>query len=578
MKTFNFMNYQLNFIRIKRIKQLLYLIVLSLIFFPSCEDGYNLSLADYNGSDTLTVLIGHNELTVKDFGAKGDGVTNDSGAIEAMDDSLGYVRFNGGTYLITGTLSLNGDIRGYGKIKSNDAFSSYNQPTCKIEVFGNLSGNIIYWSGAISEGDETFSASNSFQAGDLVVLRNEPTSNFDRRKEVAKISYASAASFTIEGGATYDYSDNSITFEKVNTKEFILSDEIELSGIYINVKYCDGVIFRPKRITKCMFVSETSYNHDLDVRNFDASYTNCRVVLAEASRFGHISIVGGGKDAGDVHGDLKLNTGIHDIICDVVSLGNTPSQSGSNYSSVALHVDPTFTGNPTGYYYLPCSNIQGRVNSKGNTIALFLAGNSDYGDYGVKNSSFTITGYDGSSLQYVHNCVVDASGVTRPGGETELSFAGSSNIKCYSNNIPYITTDGGGHLVSKIKWNGLLDVDVRAFGADTAGTANYSGEWGRTNVIDGIAYTDVRLNWTSHTGSGQLRIGLKDGLVANTSANVTATILDTNISSAARITFLQTSNQEDIYIIKDTSGNPINVVGSGFITLRVTRKIGAFGI
>jgi hypothetical protein len=510
------------------------------------------------------------------FGALGDG-SDDTLALTGMDAVLGYIYLNGGVHNITGTLNLSGIFIGRGKIMSNDAFdtisSRESQPTCHIDVTGTMSGSPVSYGSAISKGDQSFTVANSFTKGDVLVLRNNPGVATDRRKELIKVVKADASSFKIAGGVAYDYAASSITFEKVNTKKVYVHDNIEFENIYFEVDLTENFEMSGVLTRSLVYVGQT-YNSIMDVV-FAPDSTNCRITFAEACKNGMVRCVGGGKNAIDAHGDIKLNTGVHNFNINVVSDGVAAENTTGQDSSNALHIDPAYYGNPSGYDYLPCTNISGKVESRGNDAAVFLGGTSTYG-FGCEDVDLIITGTDGSNIQYVNNCKIDATAVQRISANPELAFYGSANIECYSNTIPFLSTSAGVS-VDNIKWNASLDGVVRVYGFTTAGTATYPVKWGKTGVINGLAYTDIKVKWTGHTGTGQLRVGLTDGLVSNTADNVTATILDTDIATAAVLDFVATSAGEDQFVIRDSSRTTVNVVAAGFLTLRVFRKIGALG-
>lgn len=64
----------------------------------------NIKLPFFGAVDRTLIERSMDSVTVKDFGAKGDGVTDDTLAIQACTDAVGVVRFPEGSYLISDTI------------------------------------------------------------------------------------------------------------------------------------------------------------------------------------------------------------------------------------------------------------------------------------------------------------------------------------------------------------------------------------------------------------------------------------------------------------------------------------------
>ena len=88
----------------------------------------NLSLVTVNGVSTNTDTIPpSNAVDVKTYGAKGDGSTDDTKAIQNAINAQGVLVFNGGTYVINQTLVVRAGVKMFGKngatIKGGSAIS-----------------------------------------------------------------------------------------------------------------------------------------------------------------------------------------------------------------------------------------------------------------------------------------------------------------------------------------------------------------------------------------------------------------------------------------------------------------------
>jgi len=111
-------------------------------------------------------------VSVKDFGAVGDGVTDDTAAIQAAFDSNQYIHFPSGTYLITGGISkaANGVIVDFGQavIRNGGATFLFN--------FGTTSDTPIYYGLEITGG--YFEQTNPATTSNLNYIRIAGTKDF----------------------------------------------------------------------------------------------------------------------------------------------------------------------------------------------------------------------------------------------------------------------------------------------------------------------------------------------------------------------------------------------------------------
>lgn len=128
--------------------------------------------------------IHKSEYNVKDYGADGDGVADDSTAIQdainaAEADGGGIVYFPRGTYYITAQLSVSGNnitFQGEGKLISKLDCSGIAASTYAVDVSGV--NNASYAISSTSDGDtsvtcSTASNAGNFSKGQLVLIRSD---------------------------------------------------------------------------------------------------------------------------------------------------------------------------------------------------------------------------------------------------------------------------------------------------------------------------------------------------------------------------------------------------------------------
>jgi len=133
------------------------------------------------------------QISVKDFGAMADGITDDSqaiiNAIESLSGNLGYVHFPAGTYLVKQTLIL-GDsciLKGEGSEESILLFDLNQNPINCISISKSQTNDFIEIIGGNNKGSNLLTVSNSelFNPGDYVEIRQKNGS-----WDIAPISWA----------------------------------------------------------------------------------------------------------------------------------------------------------------------------------------------------------------------------------------------------------------------------------------------------------------------------------------------------------------------------------------------------
>ena len=172
----------------------------------------------YDGSEALTVKIPHGIINVKDFGATGDGVTDDTAALQLAFDSTadqgGNLYIPEGDYKITGRLTIADPI-----CVSGDGCLKLYDPDSSAEFAALTVNNGVRLSGLKLEAQEGFAG---------VILKYYPTSNTIYPSEtrfkslnIQSISTQKILSyFDIYGGNNYGLIIEDVTIGKPNTARY----------------------------------------------------------------------------------------------------------------------------------------------------------------------------------------------------------------------------------------------------------------------------------------------------------------------------------------------------------------------
>jgi hypothetical protein len=117
-------------------------------------------------------------VNVKDFGAVGDGVTDDTVAIQAAT-AFKDVHFPEGTYIITAKININHDIRITGHnatIQGNTSSDAY------FYIYGSIESEL-----AVSAvGVDSVTVTSSYDVGDLFIIRDDRDYSFSRHRDYYK--------------------------------------------------------------------------------------------------------------------------------------------------------------------------------------------------------------------------------------------------------------------------------------------------------------------------------------------------------------------------------------------------------
>lgn len=206
---------------------------------------------DYSGASGVKLYVHSNE--VKAFGATGDGVTDDSTAIQAALDAKEVVDFGDSenVYIINSQLDLNDNQTIHGRGATINYSSRTGSTQYGIRCDGSLSATSTTLTSNATIGDFTISVTSgsSFVEGDWVLLYSEDTyshyaaaGNF-RYGEYLRVysSTSNSVTFTtpvIEGTYT---TGNTATIKKVDFKSGIRIDGLKFVGYNNNSANTNGI-------------------------------------------------------------------------------------------------------------------------------------------------------------------------------------------------------------------------------------------------------------------------------------------------------------------------------------------------
>lgn len=246
--------------------------------------------AGYTGSVQRTVENKLDEaVSVKDFGAKGDGSTDDTAAFNlAIASGAGAIYIPSGTYKVSSTIAVDRDITIFG-----------DGPTTKIDVsdiddFDNVfefagSGGTFIESNisSITQGTRryTFTAAHNLAANDLFCIWDDADYSYnDRRANYQKGEYLTV--YDVDGSEVsffsgfYDfYTSTSAKMYKVSTIQVNIKD-FNIVGTPVN---CDAIIdllyCRDSIIENVHIEVGNTYTGIQVAKSYSTSIENCTVII-----------------------------------------------------------------------------------------------------------------------------------------------------------------------------------------------------------------------------------------------------------------------------------------------------------
>ena len=139
-------------------------------------------LVDWESAmQTINIIQPEYQINVMDFGAVGDGITNDQSAImdaiSALNGQLGSVYFPEGEYLLEEPISLTDSciLKGAGSEQSTLIFNLNNESVNCIVISKTQSNNFVDITSGVDKGSSFIAVSNvnNFNIGDYIEIRQE---------------------------------------------------------------------------------------------------------------------------------------------------------------------------------------------------------------------------------------------------------------------------------------------------------------------------------------------------------------------------------------------------------------------
>ena len=261
-------------------------------------------LAAGSGATQRTVLEKLRDVvSVKDFGAVGDGVADDTAAINAaLASGAKHVRLPAGTYKVTATISVpaNVSMSGDGTTASVIDGSSATYAGLTSGVHISVTGGSWTALPAVSidpvagASSVVFASAPAVTRGDVIVIYN-PTngswSNFRtyyRAGEMQRIASVSGSTATIQGSLFHGYTAANIDAYVLTGATTAVFRDFALKGLADTGNAVFGI--RITRGIDCILenikVTDCSYTGISIVQCFNTSVTNCSIQEDAASSFG----------------------------------------------------------------------------------------------------------------------------------------------------------------------------------------------------------------------------------------------------------------------------------------------------
>ena len=239
-------------------------------------------------------------------------------------------------------------------------------------------------------------------------------------------------------------------------------------------------------------------------------------------------------------------------------------QSSASYPCINNIIDGNyiafnFAGADTGVYLannIPAADDQNRgTNVLNNEILAYSGGSA------TLNQAILIdgTGEDRNYLNgnrtqgcVLYDCRITQGTRHRVAGNIWRSFSGGG----FSTTQPVSYINNIGVVSSTAYPSPIGEFTPTVIGTSSAGTGTYTTQIGTYKIIDNVLYFNLRVNWTAHTGTGDMKIAGLPAPCANIAGYAPAVTV-----SAENITFPVGATA--IIAIVDTGASTIELRGSG---------------
>lgn len=349
-------------------------------------------------------------VSVKDFGAVGDGITNDTVAIQAaLNSGANRVFVPAGTYVITATLtipdnvSLEGD--GIGATIFDGSSATYANLTSgrHISTVGGSWGSLPALSADVNKGDRTltFASAPSIVPGDVLQIYNPTDFSFSgfraayRAGEFIRVAKVSGTTVTLQGTLCDSYLAADVDLYKLqgatscNLRGFTLKG-LSSGGAVFGINFFNAVdsSIEDVRVYGCSF-TQISVN-----QCFNVQLRGCTGEEDFTTNFGgdyglgiansHIVNVSGGYYAAARHGVTTGGfSGVGCVSCRYMSFQGVTISTSGDAQAADFHgnmeyswfdncvIDGGFAGGGD-YFYVTNNVVRGNPPGNGN-ILIYVA-------------------------------------------------------------------------------------------------------------------------------------------------------------------------------------------------------------
>jgi len=493
------------------------------------------STAIATGSTTARSLADRfaDVVNVKDFGAIGDGVTDDTAAIQA---ALDYIKTDGGTLVFP-----------YATYKCNSVLT--------LQL--NSSAPSVRWN---IEGEDSTLDFTSITTGDLFTVGATGLAYFPEHGSVRIANLKILGAET--GNTTTDTPVSSVVGLFLHFASRVELDNVFVEKCYIGIK--TAFVFPLQSVKSSVARNFIGLWHD-DASNLQ----KWDQTSAKECRYGCVIYKSNVYSAAKI--SVLQHTGLWVEDCSVgVHVDTGASGSGT---PIILHLrfnDGFYKGITYDTFRLGIAFDFATPQTRGANRTMQLY------DVAIDGGAWAGAAYDAdtsaitfSSNQNVREfkgliSVADSSDaiVNAPStGEilfkdNEATFAQNWTTKYYSGgNVVFTRETGGG-----LNWG---DQSLSAYaettfvptiiGTSVAGTGTYSAQLGRATKIGNRVFFDIKLLWTAHTGTGNMQI---DGLpYASSSADI-----QSGVSIGAFSGIALTASNVPLLYVNGSSATTISIV------------------